>query len=161
MKVFSFRLEQALRWRAAQVDLAKTRAAAAAGRVAGIGAELASQMSGLSTAATRIIDGPTGGSLESYARFKEKSHARIRDLEGQALAAQRLLTLEMNRLTEANQKLRLLENFKHASQERWRKEFDRELADFADESFLTRLPTSRISSRKLQLKDGRARSSGG
>jgi len=137
MKAFSFRLEPALRWRAALVDLGKTRAAAAASRVARIDAELESQRSGLSTAA-RILDGSTGGALESYARFKEKSHARIRDLEGQAIAARRLLTLEMNRLIELNRKLRLLENFKHSSHGRWRKEFDRELADFADEVFLAR-----------------------
>ncbi len=139
MKAFSFRLEQALRWRAAQVDLGKTRAAAAAGQLAGINAELEAQRSGLSTAAARILDGPTGGALESYARFKEKSHARIRNLEGGALAARQLLTLEMNRLIELNQKLRLIENFKHSSQGRWRKEFDRELADFADEAFLARI----------------------
>jgi hypothetical protein len=139
MKAFAFRLEQALRWRATQVNLGKTRAAAAAGRVKAIEAELESQRSGLSTAAARILDWPTGGALESYARFKEKSHARIRDLEAQALAARRLLSIEMNRLIELNQKLRLIENFRHASQGRWRKEFDRELADFADEAFLGRI----------------------
>jgi|HubBroStandDraft_6_1064221.scaffolds.fasta_scaffold714156_1 hypothetical protein len=136
MNAFTFRLEQALRWRATQVNLGKTRAAAAAGRVAGIAAEIEARKSELLTAATRILDSPTGGALESYARFKEKSHARIRDLEGQALLAQRALTLEMNRLMEANQKLRLIENLKRATQARWRKEFDRELADFADEAFL-------------------------
>lgn len=146
MKAFSFRLEQALRWRAAQVDRVKTSAAAAAGRLAGIEAELESQRSELSTAAVRILDRPTGGALESYARFKEKSSVRVRDLEERLLAAQRALTLEMNRLIEANQRLRLLENFKHASQGRWRKEFDRELADFADEAFLCRLQSkSRLS----------------
>lgn len=136
MKAFTFRLEQALRWRATQVNLGKTRAAAAAGRVAGINGEIEARRSELLTAANRILDSPTGGALESYAGFKEKSHARIRDLEGQALVAQRTLTLEMNRLMEANRKVRLLENFKRASQGRWRKEFDRELSDFADEAFL-------------------------
>jgi hypothetical protein len=148
MKAFSFRLEQALRWRAAQVNVGKTRAAAAASCLAGIEAELEAQRSGLSTAATRILDGPTGGALETYARFREKSHERIRDLEGQTLAAQRALTLEMNRLIEANQRLQLLENLKHASRGRWRKEFDRELADFVDEAFLARLPSGRIASHK-------------
>jgi hypothetical protein len=136
MRAFTFRLEQALRWRATQVNLGKTRAAAAAGRVAGINREIEARTSELVTAATRILDTATGGSLESYARFKEKSHASIRDLEGQALVARRTLTLELNRLMEANQKLRLLENFKRASHGRWRKEFDRELSDFADEAFL-------------------------
>jgi hypothetical protein len=143
MKAFSFRLEQARRWRETQVDLGKTRVAAAAGRLAGIEEELEAERSGLSTAAARILDSPTGGALESYARFIEKSRAHIRDFEAQSLAAKRTLTLEMNRLIETDRKLRVLDNFKHASQERWRKEFDRNLADFADEAFLCRLKSVR------------------
>jgi len=143
MKAFTFRLEQARRWRETQVDLMKLRAAAAAGRLAGIEAELEAERSGLSTAAARILDGPTGGALESYARFIEKSRAHIRDLEAQSLAAKRTLTLEMNRLIEANRRLKLIENLKHAGRERWRKEFNGELADFADEAFLSRLESVR------------------
>jgi flagellar export protein FliJ len=138
MKAFTFRLEQALRWRATQGDLAKTSVAAAAGRLSVLEADLESRRSDLSAAASRVSEGPTGGALEAYARFKERSHARIRNLEGQVLLAQRTFTLEMNRLVEANKKLRVLENLKGEAQGRWRREFDRELADFADESFLAR-----------------------
>ncbi len=60
--------------------------------------------------------------------FKEKSRARIRDSEAQALVAQRTLNLEMNRLIEARQKMRLFENLKRAGEVRWRREFDRETA---------------------------------
>jgi hypothetical protein len=143
MKAFTFRLEQALRWRETQVNLQKSRVAGAAGRLAEIELILEARRTELSTAATRIIDAPTGRALESYAGFKEKSRARIRDSEAQALVAQRTLALEMNRLIEARQKLRLLENLKRGGEERWRREFDRELAAFADEAFLCRLQSKR------------------
>ena len=138
MKAFTFRLEQALRWRETQVNLQKTRVAGAAGRLAEIAAALESRRVDLANAAVRIADGPTGAALASYAGFREKSRARIGDLEAQALVAQRTVTLEMNRLIEANQRSRLLENLKQTGEDRWRREFDRELAAFADEAFLCR-----------------------
>src|SRR5580693_598836 len=104
MKAFAFRLEQALRWRETQVRLQKSRVAAAAGRLAEIEAIFHARRSELSIAAAGIVDCPTGSVLEFYAGFKEKARARIRDSEAQALAAQRTLALEMNRLIEANQK---------------------------------------------------------
>jgi flagellar export protein FliJ len=148
MKAFTFRLEQALCWRHTQVDLQKSRVAGAAGQVAEIGATLETRRSELADAAARIAEGPTGAALASYAGFKQKSRALIGDLEAQALAAQRALTLEMNRLTEASQRSRLLENLKQTGQARWHREFDREIAAFADEAFLFRI-------QKIQLKTGR------
>jgi hypothetical protein len=139
MKAFTFPLEQALRWRETQVNLRKSRVAGAAGRLAEIAAILEGRRTELANAAARIVDAPTGAALVSYAGFREKSRARIRDLEAQALVAQRTLTLEMNGLTEARQRSRLLENLKRTDQTRWRREFDRELATFADEAFLCRI----------------------
>jgi flagellar export protein FliJ len=139
MKAYTFRLEQALRWRETQAILQKTRVAGAVGHLAEIVASLEARRVELANAAVRIAYGPTGAALASYAGFREKSRARIGDLEAQALAAQRALDLEMNRLMEANQRSRLLENLKRAGQDRWRREFDRELAAFADEAFLCRI----------------------
>jgi flagellar export protein FliJ len=143
MKAFTFRLEQALRWRETQVGLQKLRVAAAAGRLAEIVATLEARRAEVTNAATRIVDGPTGAALASYAGFKQKSRARIGDLEAQALVAQRTLTLEMNRLLEADKRSRLLENLKRTDQDRWRREFDRELAVFSDEAFLSRIQSKK------------------
>jgi hypothetical protein len=143
MKAFTFRLEQALRWRDTQVNLQKSRVAGAAGRLVEVEAILEARRAELSSAATRIIDGPTGAALRSYEGFRERSRARIRDSEAQALAAQRTLALEMNRLIEARQKLRTFENLRRTGEERWRRDFDRELAAFADEAFLCRLQSKR------------------
>jgi len=143
VKAFAFRLEQALRWRETQVSLQKSRVAGAAGRLAGIAARLEARRIELANAAARIVETPTGAALASYAAFKEKSRAQIRDLEAQALAAQQTLTLEMNGLTEASRKSRLLENLKRTAQDRWRLEFDREIAVFADEAFLCRIQSKK------------------
>lgn len=151
MKAFRFRLEQALRWRENQVNLEKSNVAGAAAQLAQIEARLEKQKSELTSATAMLIEEPTGAVLESYAGFKEASRARIRDSEAQVLAAQRALALEMSRLVEANRKLRVLENLKGTDSGLWRKEFDRELAVFADEAFLG----------KIQSENRRARSSGG
>jgi len=143
MKAFTYRLEQVLRWRETQVNLRKSAVAVAAGRLAEIEAIWEARRAELSTAVAGIGGGPTGSVLGSYAGFKERSLARIRDSEAQALVAQRTLTLEMDRLIEAGQKLRLLENLKRTDQDRWRREFDRELAAFADEAFLCRLQSKK------------------
>lgn len=151
MRAFTFRLEQALHWRETQINLQKSQVAGAVARLAEIAASLGAQRSELASATARLSDEPTGAVLMSYARFKEKSLVRIRDSEAQALVAQRTLALEMGRLVEANQKLRSIENLKRTDLGRWRKEFDRELSDFADEAFLSR----------IQSEKRRARSSGG
>jgi branched-subunit amino acid aminotransferase/4-amino-4-deoxychorismate lyase len=139
VKAFTFRLEQALRWRETQVSLQKSRVAGAAGRLAEIAATLEAQRADLANAADRIVEEPTGAALASYAGFKQKSRARIGDLEAQALISQRTVTLEMNRLIEATQRARLLEHLKQAGQDQWRRRFDRELSASADEAFLCRI----------------------
>jgi hypothetical protein len=138
VKAFHFHLDQALSWRETQVSLQKTRLAAAVAQMATISNSLETQHVALSNAATRILHQPTGDALQSYAAFKTMTLSHIRDLEAQAAAAQRSVALEMNRLIEANQKVRLLENLKHTAQTRWRHDFDHELAVFADEAFLSR-----------------------
>jgi hypothetical protein len=57
----------------------------------------------------------------------------------------------LNRLIEANQKLQLMENLKQTDRGLWCKEFDRDLAAFADAAFLSR----------IQSVNRLARSSGG
>jgi hypothetical protein len=151
MKAFVFRLDQALRWRETQLDVQKSRVSAAVGRLAQIEASLEAKKAALSGGAAQIAEQATGATLTSFAGFKEKSLASIRDCEAQALAARRALALEMNRLVEARQKKELLESLKRKSQAGWRREFDRELAAFADEAFLGR----------IQSENRRARSSGG
>ena len=155
MKAFTFRLEQALRWRETQVRVQKSRVAAAASHASGIQALLDSMRAEASDSAVQIVRSPTGVALASYAGLVDRSRVRIAGLEAKSAAAQRVVTGEMESLLDANRKLRLLENLKRTEQDRWHTEFDRELATFADEAFLGRQHA------KIQSKNGRARSSGG
>jgi hypothetical protein len=138
MKAFRFPLEPALRWRTSQVSLRKVRVAAASARLAEIEAMREARKAEMSTAAAGIAGGSTGAGLASYAAFREKARARVREAEAQAVVAQRTLALEMNGLLEARRQLRLFENLRRAGEVRWRQEFDREQAAFADEAFLFR-----------------------
>jgi flagellar export protein FliJ len=139
VKAFSFRLEQVLRWRDMQVGLQKARVGGAASHVSQLRSALDSRRVELATGAAQIVREPTGVALASYAGFVEKSRVRIRELEEQVTAAQRALALEMDRLIEANRKLRLLEDLKRKGHGHWQREMDRELAAFADEAFLGRI----------------------
>jgi flagellar export protein FliJ len=139
VKAFHFRLDQALRWRETQASLQKSRVAAAVGRLAEIDRALENERASLTAASSGIVDNPAGHSLQSFAAFRDRTRARIRDLEGQSLVARRNVGLEMTSLIEATRKVRVLENLKQADQTRWRQDLDRELAAFADEAFLSRL----------------------
>jgi flagellar export protein FliJ len=139
MKAFSFRLEQALRWRGTQVTTQQSRVATAAAQRSAAQASLTSARAEAASGAADIIDisrEPTGFSLSSYASFIDRSRVRIRQLEANLAAAERTLAVERDLLIAANRKLRLLENLKHDAQLRWRTEFERELSAFADEAFL-------------------------
>ena len=149
MKAFRFPLDQVLRWRETQVELQKSRVAEASAQLAEISASIEARNAEL--AAARLSEDSTGAALEACGAFRQRTRTRIRELQGQARTAGRALTLEMEKLAEANRKRKLIGNLKDAEFGDWRREFERELRTFADEAFLGR----------YNGKSGRARSSGG
>ena len=155
MKAFHFRLDQALRWRETQVNLQKSRLGAAVAHLAAIQSAIANHQSALSTAAVKLHNQPTGEALQSFAAFQKKTLASIRALDAQRAAAKDAVTLEITRLVEANQKVRLLENLKRTDHARWQHDFDHELAVFADEAFLSRRHST-FNRNKRQAADSRA-----
>ncbi len=136
MKTFSFRLEQVRRWRETEVSLQESRVAAASARVAEIRAGIEARRGDL--AGARVDGSSDGSALHAYAAFRKRTEARIRELEGQMITAQRALAVEMNRFIEANRKMKLIDNLKQRARTAWTREFERELANFADEAFLSR-----------------------
>ena len=136
MKAFTFRLDRVLRWRATQVTLQQARVSAV---LAGLGAAekaLEARKAGVRAGAGQIMQAATGATLHAYARFAAAAQRDIKNLEGQAALAGKAVAVEMNLLKEANRKMQLLENLRDARRDVWQKEFDRELAAFADEAFL-------------------------
>lgn len=138
MKTFHFRLEKALRWREAQLDIEKSRAAAALARITAIQAAIEQQRAASAEAAACIRTAPAGGALSLYAGFLERDRGRSRQFKDQLVTAKKTLAAEMERLLEANRNLHLVEKLRTAEQARWHREFDRELGQFADEAFLGR-----------------------
>ncbi len=136
MKAFTFRLEQALRWRGTQVAAQQARIATAAAQRSVVEALLTAARAEAAGGAADLIREPTGFPFSSYAAFSARSRTRISQLEVNLAAAERALAADRDLLVAANRKLRLIENLKQGAQQRWRHEFDRELAAFADEAFL-------------------------
>jgi hypothetical protein len=151
VKAFHFRLDQALRWRATQVDIEKAKVAAAAGLLASIRSDLESRRASLNESARHLAAGSNGAALEYWAAWRDRTGRQIKDLVVNLREAEGALAVQMKLLVEANQRQRLLENLKQTEHARWHVEFGRELEAFASEAFLGR----------LQSKSGRARSSGG
>ncbi len=139
-----------------QVALQQAKASTASGRLTHIENALETRKAEVRTGATQILQAVTGTALHSYAGFAAVSQHHIKDLESQAVAARKALSVELNLLKEADRKAQLLENLKESRKNSWQKEFDREIGAFADESFLSRLGQSRYN-----RGNGRARSSGG
>lgn len=136
MKPFAFRLQQALEWRATELNLQRAHAAAAIVKASSVESAIRATQAELSNAAALTPACATGLRLESYAGFRRRSQGQIRDLETQLLTARKAADVETAALIEASRKLRVLENLKARAQNQWRREFDRELAAFADEVFL-------------------------
>jgi len=140
MKAFQFRLDQALRWRATQLDLEKSRVSLAAQRLQELRAEIEARRAELSDGAGQLsVSGGTGSSLVLWAGFAERARRQIKDLESRATQAEQALSAQLQVVTEANRKVQLLENLKQSEQNKWQAEFNRELEAFAGESYLFRL----------------------
>ena len=151
MKAFQFRLEQALRWRATQADLAKAKVAAAAGQLTGLQRQLESRQIQLSGDARDLTTRAAGLSLEAWPAYLKKTRREMTLIEKEMREAERKLGEQLRALVEANRKVRLLENLKQSERTHWNAELDRELDQFSGEAFLVRYNRESI----------RARSSGG
>jgi flagellar export protein FliJ len=139
VRAFRFRLDQALRWRETQVNIQKARVAEASGRIVRIESALDAEARGLVEAARAAAGNRPGIDMQFYAAFRASTQSRIRKYQVEAAAARRMLNAELKRLVEANQKAEVLERLKSSSHANWQRDFDRELAAFADEAFLNRL----------------------
>ena len=151
MKTFQFRLDQALRWRSTQADLAKARMAAAMTRISTLQTELDLRRKQLNDATSEVHSGGPGFIMGTWNVWSRRLRREIGQIQKFLETAERLLGEEMRILVEANRKVRLLENLKNSGQKRWSAELDREAEAFASEAFLV----------GYNRESKRARSSGG
>lgn len=150
MKTFHFRLEQALRWRAAQCEVEKAKVALEAKRLRDIRSDIEASRANLRNAPGQLGPSTSGATLELLAAYTDQTRRRIERGEQAAKKAEQDLAGKTQALIEANRRLKLIENLKQTARTEWNEEFNRELESFAGDTFL-----GRLQSRK------RARSSGG
>ncbi len=144
MKSFHFRLGQALRWRNTQLEVEKAKVSAAARQVRELRGEIERRQAELLDGAASLPQtGVTGSTLALWGAFTENSRRRIHSLETSVGKAEQVLRAQMELLTEANRRVRLLENLRDGDLARWKADLDRELENFAGESSLVRLQLRR------------------
>ena len=156
MKAFQFRLESALRWRATQNDLEKSRVAAAAKRVHDLQGAIEARRNSLKEGALQLVPVASGEALGLWSAYTGKTQREIGELQKAAKKAEEALAIQTRVMLETNRKLRLVENLKDTARAEWQADFSRELEAFAGETFLAR----QASLRRIQSKK-RARSSSG
>ncbi len=143
MKAFQFRLDQALRWRATQLDLEKSRTAAAAKRVADIRRTQETLRSDLEKSTRQLGPATDGGALALLDAWTGKTRRQIGELEKFAKKAEIDLARQTQIMLEANRKHHLIEDLKATAKAQWTADFGRELEAFAGESFLGRLQSKK------------------
>jgi hypothetical protein len=150
MKAFQFRLEQALRWRATQLHLEKSRTAAAAKLLADIRTARESLRTSLNDSTGQLGPASDGAAHSLLNAWTGRTNRQIADLEKLAKKAEMDLARQTQVMLETNRGHRLVDNLKQHAQTQWNADFARELEAFAGETFLGRLQSEK-----------RARSSGG
>jgi len=138
VKAFCFRLDAAQRWRSTQFRLEQEGVSRAVALVAKLQTEIIATHTALRSGSAELASAGSAA-FASWAAYVDRSRRRIRALEEQLRQARKALTLQTQKMVEAHQKLRVLENLRRDEHAEWGKELDRETEAFAGEAFLARL----------------------
>ena len=141
MKAFHFRLEPALRWRSTQLRLEQEGVSLAAGLASRLQNELIAKHTELRSGSSELAGGGSAA-FESWAAYLDRCRRRIRTLEEQLREARKALAIQTQKMVDAHQNLRVLENLKRDGRAEWERELGRETEAFAGEAFLARLSTA-------------------
>lgn len=136
MKSFQFRLEQALHWRRAQVNLAETAVQNAVSRVTALQKEIEDHRAEFGAEARELAVRASGPAMESWTSYSLRTDQRINRARAQLKEVECELGRCMRTLVDANQRVKLLENLKQTKLDRWNTELAREIEAFVGESFL-------------------------
>src|SRR5215469_5952387 len=139
MKAFRFRLDQALRWRRAQADQLRAKAAAAADRISVLSADLEARERTLHSDAESLTQRPDSEGLQNWSAYMRRVKREKTDVEKRLREAERLLGEQIRLLVEANRKVRLLDKLREKAAQQWNADMQRELEAFANDAFLGRL----------------------
>jgi hypothetical protein len=138
MKAFRFRLERVLEWRRLQLEMEENRLQlqmAALAELDRTGAELEAAAIGaeLQVRAWSPLSGRDLGSLSGFRRYVQNEE---RTLAERRARSQRELGEQEAAMLEARRRCRLLERLRERQWAEWQATGDRELEQFATESYL-------------------------
>jgi flagellar export protein FliJ len=143
VKAWRFRLEPALRWRAAQLRLAQEAAAAAARRVTTIERETGALYAALRSGGRELAQAGSAA-FHAWDAYTDRARRRIAFLESELWKARGAAAAAKQNVMEAHRGVRALENLRETQHAEWMREFHRGLDAFADEAFAARLARSRV-----------------
>ncbi len=138
MKKFEFPLDSALRWRKTIADLRKAEAMNSARAVAAAEATVQRLEAARIEAGRQLATQSDGAGLAAFSGYLERSRREILKAQSIVVRARAALEAARKRLIEADRDARLIEKLKERRLAEWRAEADREIEQFAAESFLNR-----------------------
>jgi hypothetical protein len=152
MRAFSFRLEQARRWRGAQLVIQEGKVSVAGASVTRLEARLDNVTETIRSSAAVIREYPLGEVLAAHSDFCRQAGRQVRELQKQVSEARRVLSAEMAQLIQTRRRLQLIDDLKDSERSQWEKDLDKEVSDFVDESHLRKLQAART---RATIKEAR------
>jgi hypothetical protein len=153
---FRFRLQKALDWRRAQLQLAEARLQ---GQLAAL-AELDRARTALEAAGARTelevrqFRPLAGGDLTALGNFRRLLKMRQREVAGRRMACQKELAARQADLLEAHRRYRLLERLQERRWSEWQLARDREWEELASTSYLAQWSRHRAQAVPTPEPDG-------
>jgi hypothetical protein len=138
MKAFCFRLDPALRWRSTQLRMEQETLSRISSHLAIVQTELMAKHTQLRSGSAELASAGSAA-FALWSAYVDRSRKQIRALEDQLRQGRKALALQTQKMVEAHQKVRILENLKQEEHACWARELDRETEEFAGEAFLARL----------------------
>jgi hypothetical protein len=139
MNAFRFSLEKVLAWRRLQLEIEENRFRQQAAALAELDRARAELESSAIRAELQVRGWAPlcGGDLSALAGFRQHVQTEEQVLAGKRAESQRRLEAQAKAMLEARRRCRLLEKLRLRRWEEWRTAADRELEQFAAESFLS------------------------
>ena len=138
MKSFRFRLDKALEWRRAQLDIEEARYKREIVALAELDRRRDALLDSSRRAETQVRewDGVTGRDLAALGEFRLQVKAREREIASQRADQLKRIAAQQAAMLEASRRCRLLERLRERRLEEWREAENRELEELASESYL-------------------------
>ncbi len=140
MKAFRFPLDTVLDWRKTRLEAEEAALSRLAAERDRAEVEVRENREAGARAEREVMGAQeaTAADLWALDGYRQAVTARARALEERVRAAEKQMAAQRGRVQEARRQCRLLENLKERRAAEWRQEADREVENFAGDSYLAR-----------------------